>query len=78
MVAVFIRVSWTHLRHLIIFKAFTILIECDVIRLILDAYTKQQSRVLWNICVSEYVTVSNGVKQGDVLAPILFYIIYIM
>ena len=42
------------------------------IRLILDAYTGQQSRVSWNTCVSEYFPVCNEMKQGGVLVPTLF------
>ena len=40
--------------------------------LILDAYTRHQSRVSWNNCFSKYFSVSNGVKQGGVLSPTLF------
>ena len=54
-------------------KLFAILIERNVplyfIRLILDAYTRQQSRVSWKNCFSKYFSVSNGVKQGGVLSP---------
>ena len=59
-------------------KLFAILIERNVplcfIRLILDAYTRQQSRVSWNNWFSKYFSVSNGVKQGGVISPILFSI----
>ena len=48
-------------------KSFAILIERNVplcfIRIVLDAYTRQQSRVSWNNCFSKYFSVSNGVKQ---------------
>ena len=43
-------------------------------RIFLDAYTRQQARVLWNTCTSDYFIISNGVKQGCVLSPILFSI----
>ena len=46
-------------------KLFALLIERNVplcfIRLILDAYTRQQFRVSWNNCFSKYFSVSNGV-----------------
>ena len=45
-----------------------------IIRIRLDAYTRQQSRVLWITCTSHYFTISNGVKRGGVLSPILFSI----
>ena len=38
------------------------------------AYTRQQASVLWNTCTYNYSTISNGVKQGGVLSPILFSI----
>ena len=59
-------------------KLFSVLLRKDVpfciIRILLDAYTKQQARVLWNTFTSDYFTISNGVKQGGLLSPILFRI----
>ena len=43
-----------------------------IFRLLLDSYIRQQARVLWNNCNSRYFNVGKGVKQGDVLSPILF------
>ena len=37
-------------------------------------YTRQSLRVKWRNTVSSEFTVSNGVKQGGVLSPILFAI----
>ena len=59
-------------------KLFNVLLRKDVpfciVRILLDAYTRQQARVLWNTCNFDYFTISNGVKQGGVLSPILFSI----
>ena len=59
-------------------KLFNVLLKKDVpfciIRILLDAYTRQMTRVFWNTCSSDYFTISNGVKQGGVLSPILFSI----
>ena len=57
-------------------KLFRILLDKNVpfciIRLLLDSYTRQQARVLWDNCNSRYFNVGYGVKQGGVLSPILF------
>ncbi len=37
-------------------------------------YINGKVRVKWNIEVSEYFNVSNGVRQGSVLSPYLFSI----
>lgn len=59
-------------------KLFRLLLERQVpfcvTRLVLDAYTRQMSRVFWNNLYSAYFSVSNGVKQGGVLSPTLFNI----
>ena len=43
-----------------------------VTRLLLCLYNKQMLCVKWGNYISEYCTVSNGVKQGGVLSPLLF------
>ena len=43
-----------------------------VLRILLFMYTHSSARVLWNGCVSKHFSVSNGVKQGSVLSPVLF------
>ena len=45
-----------------------------IIRLIMTMYTNQQMFVKWNDSISKFFDVSNGVKQGGVLSPILFCI----
>ena len=44
------------------------------IRLLLVMYEKQEANVRWNDVLSEAFPVSNGVKQGAVLSPILYCI----
>ena len=64
----FDRVHWGRL--------FKILIERNVstlfIRLLLDSYIRQKSCVGWGVFKSKYFSLSNGVKQGSVLSPVLF------
>jgi len=43
-----------------------------VIRILLNMYTNQQVRVLWNGVYSNVFSVVNGVKQGGVISPVLF------
>ena len=43
-----------------------------VIRLLLDMYTRQRMRAVWNGSASESFSIENGVKQGGILSPILF------
>ena len=42
------------------------------IRLLLDSYLRQLSCVAWGLFKSRYFSLSNGVKHGGVLSPILF------
>lgn len=61
-------------------KLFKLLIKRKlpmlIVRLLFHCYTHQQVCVSWESCRSRYFGVSNGVKQGGVISPILF-IIYI-
>ena len=45
-----------------------------VLHLLLNMYTRQVTRVSWNGVFSSPFTVSNGVKEGGILSPILFCI----
>ena len=42
--------------------------------MIVDSYVRQVSRVSWGNHLSQYFELTNGVKQGGVLSPILFNI----
>ena len=57
-------------------KLFKLLLNRDippyVIRVLLNMYTDQQIRVLWNGKYSTCFSVNNGVKQGAIVSPILF------
>ncbi len=57
-------------------KLFTLLLDRGmprlIVRLLLDSYTRQQLCVSWDSSISRYFNVSNGVKQGGVISPILF------
>lgn len=57
-------------------KMFNLLLERQipsiVLRLIFDLYTRQCVRTKWNNEYSSWFDVSNGVRQGGVLSPILF------
>ena len=44
------------------------------LRLLIKIYEEQQMRIRWNNSASDYFTISNGVKQGGVLSPVLFSI----
>ena len=57
-------------------KLFRILLDRKICplycRLLLNMYTEQKLRIRWNNTESSYFNVSNGVKQGGVISPILF------
>ena len=41
------------------------------LRILIKIYEEQQMRIKWNNSVSDYFAISNGVKQGGVLSPVL-------
>jgi hypothetical protein len=47
-----------------------------VLRLLLNTYTGQSARVQWNDGLSHSFSISNGVKQGGILSPVLFCVYY--
>jgi hypothetical protein len=47
-----------------------------ILRLLLNIYTGQSVRVLWNGFLTSAFPVTNGVKQGGILSPILFCVYY--
>ena len=57
-------------------ELFNILSErnmCPLIRrLLFNLYGNQQFQTRWNNCLSNMYNMTNGVKQGAVLSPILF------
>ena len=61
-------------------KLFKLLIDRSmpslIVRLLLDSYTRQQLCVSWDSSISRYFNVSNGVKQGGVISPILFIVYF--
>ena len=63
---VFDRVHYGKLFNIVLYRKVLFVI----IRFLLDAYIRQEARVMWNSCKSQYFRVKNGVKQGGVISPI--------
>lgn len=64
----FDRVNYTKLFRLLLSRDISPL----VLRMLIQLYTKQELSVRWNQASSCPFKVSNGVKQGGVLSPILY------
>ena len=64
----FDRVHWGRLFKILIKRNVSTLF----LRLLLDSYIRQKSCVGWGVFKSKYFSLSNGVKQGGVLSPVLF------
>lgn len=47
-----------------------------IVRVLLNIHTGQQIRALWNDAYSNSFCVSNGVKLGAILIPLLFCVYY--
>ena len=61
-------------------ELFTMLIERNVspfiIRFLLFMLTNQTMRVKWKDSLSDHFSIGNGVRQGAVLSPLLFTLVY--
>ena len=66
----FERVYYGKLFNILLYKK----VPFVIIRFLLDAYIRQEARVIWNSCKSHYFRVKNGVKQGGVISQILVYL----
>ena len=65
--------AFDRINLLTLFKTLYSRGMCPVyLRLLMKIYEEQQMRIRWNDSVSDYFTISNGVKQGGVLSPVLF------
>ena len=61
------------LSHIELFDILSERNMCPLIRrLLFNLYGNQQFQIRWNNCLSNMYTMTNGVKQGAVLSPILF------
>ena len=66
----FDRVHYIHLFKKLISRGM-----CPIItRLLLNMYIHQKLQVKWNGVTSEQFNVSNGVRQGGIMSPLLFRI----
>ena len=62
-----------HVCHSHLFNILEEREVCPLIRrLLFKVYKDQRIRVRWNTCLSDISEISNGVKQGAVLSPVLF------
>ena len=67
--------AFDHVDHLLLFnKLLRRNLPPAVVRVLLAWYTDQKAGVRWNGSLSNKFSISNGVRQGGVLSPILFTI----
>ncbi len=45
-----------------------------IIRSLMDMYTRQKARTVWENSHSEYFDVTNGIRQGGIISPLLYTI----
>jgi hypothetical protein len=64
----FDRVHYCKLFRLLIRRG----LPACIVRFLIVLYTSSRVRVLWAGLVSDYFSISNGVKQGGVISPVLF------
>ena len=70
-----LRACWTHQKLLTYGKLFDLLrrkLPATVICLLLDMYTRQRMRAVWNGSASVSLSIENGEDQGGILSSILF------
>ena len=65
--------AFDRLSHIELFDILSERNMCPLIRrLLFNLYGNQQFQIRWNNCLSNMYNMTNGVKQGAVLSPILF------
>lgn len=65
--------AFDRVHHLKLFKLLLTKGICPMLlKLLFNMYTHQSMTIKWNNCTSKSFNVSNGVKQGGVLSPVLF------
>ena len=65
--------AFDRLCHIELFKILSERNMCPLVRrLLFNLYGNQQFQIRWNNCLSTMYKMTNGVKQGAVLSPILF------
>ena len=68
MTKAFDRIQYCKLFRKLIHRKLPI----TVVRFLLNMYTSQRARIVWNNQYSDWFEINNGVKQGGVLSPVLF------
>ena len=48
-----------------------------IIRLLLDMYSRQRNRTVWEGRFSQHFPSANGFHQGGVLSPMVLFIVYV-
>ena len=65
--------AFDRVHYITLFKKLIARGMCPLaIRLLLNMYTQQKLQVKWNGSISNQFNVSNGVRQGGVMSPLLF------
>ena len=65
--------AFDRLYHIELFRLLSERAACPLIlRLLFNMYRKQRIQVRWGDSLSDMFSMSNGVKQGAVLSPVLF------
>ena len=64
----FEKVNYGKLFHILLNRK----VMFCIIQLLMASFEIQKARVVWNSHVSDYFSISNGVKQGGVISPVMF------